>query len=65
MSMAFLRQNKKVILSMQFIRMRIITTVKDILNTELVRSLTITSERHERLTYMVGPYHIMLTTTKR
>ena len=65
MSMAFLRQNKKVILSMQFIRMRIITTVKDILNTELVHSLTITSERQERLTCMVGPYHIMWTTTKR
>ena len=66
MNMAFLRRNKKVILSMQFIPMSHFTTVKAILNMELVSNLTITSERlHKRLTYMVGLYHIMSTTTKR
>ena len=65
MSMAFLRRNKKVISSMRFIRMSNITMVKAILNTELVRNLTITSERQERLTYMAGHYLITLITTKR
>ena len=50
---------------MQFIRMSNITMVKAILNTELVRNLTITSERQERLTYMAGHYHTTLITTKR
>ena len=64
--MAFLRRNKKVILSMQFIPMSRFTTVRAILNMGLVSNLTITSERlHERLTYMAGLYHIMSTTTKR
>ena len=55
MNMAFLRRNKKVILSMQFIPMSHFTTVKAILNMELVSNLTITSERlHKRLTYMAG-----------
>ena len=66
MNMAFLRRNKKVILSMQFIPMSHFTTVKAILNMELVSNLTTTSERLlERLTFMVDLYHIMSTTTKR